>query len=260
MERVVRDLPLEDVISPLEPVRSAIDMDKVRELAESIREKGQLQDALVRPLDGKHEIVWGDRRYLALKLISAPTIRAEIRDLTDEEVIILRATENLQREDLTPMEEAKIYGQLHNRLGYPIEKIAREMGKSRKTILRYLALLDLPEDFQKSLDDGRLSVGVAEVLAAIDDPKLCGYYLSNAVLHGCTVKTAQLWVSDYEATKAAQYYMAPSSENDTPISSHTRPIYYACDLCSEPVELSRARHVMACPVCVTKLRSRGSLD
>jgi len=256
MERLVSDISMEKVVGPMEPVRGSIDMEKVRELAESIREHGQLQDALVRPYDGKYEIVWGDRRYLALKLILAPTIRAEIRELTDEAVIVLRATENIQREDLTPMEQAKIYGQLYNRLHYSIEKIARELGKSPSTIRRYLNLLDIPEDFHEALDEGRLSVTVAEILSMIDDPEMRKYYLTNAVDHGCSAKTAQLWVSDYNATKAAQYYAPRSSEDGAPASFHTKPIYYACDLCSEPVDLSNAGHILACPACMDKLKSR----
>ena len=256
MERIVRDVPLDDVIGPLEPVRGSINMDKVRELAESIREKGQLQDALVRPRDGKYEVVWGDRRFLALKLISASTIRAEIRDLTDEETIILRATENLQREDLTPMEQARIYGQLHSRLQYTVEKIARQMGKNRATIMRYLDLLDLPEEFHNALDAGQISVGVAEILKAIGDEELRRYYLTNAANNGCSMKTAQLWVSDYEATKAAQYYTSSVGADGVVLTPVIKPIYYACDLCAEPVELSAARHVLACPACVVKLRSR----
>jgi len=256
MERLVRDISIEKVVGPMEPVRGFIDMEKVRELAESIRERGQLQDALVRPYNGKYEIVWGDRRYLALKLISAPTIRAEIRELTDEAVIVLRATENIQREDLTPMEQAKIYGQLHNRLHYSIEKIARELGKAPTTIRRYLNLLDIPEEFHEALDGGRLSVIVAEVLSVIDDPGMRKYYLTNAVEHGCSMKTAQLWVSDYNATKAAQYYAPRSSEGGAPVPFSMKPIYYACDLCSEPVDLSNAGHVLVCPACMANLKSR----
>lgn len=256
-KKIVRDLLLSDVIGPLEPVRLNINMDKVRELAESIREKGQLVDALVRPCDSKYEIVWGDRRYLALKFLEALTIRAEIKELTDSETIILRATENLQREDLTPMEQARIYGQMRDRLQYTIESTARQMGKTHGTIKRYLDLLDLPEEFQNALDVGQIHIGVAEILIRIDDEDLRRYYLGNASQHGCSTKTAQLWVSDYEATKAAQYYTPSVGEGGIATFSPMKPTYYACDLCSEPVDISRAKHVLACPACVDKLRTKG---
>ena len=245
------------VTEPSEAIRGSIDMDKIRELAESIREKGLLQAILVRPKNGKFEVVWGHRRYLAHRLINATAIKAEVREISEEDTLILRATENLQREDLTPMEEARTYGLLRDRLHYTIESTARHMGKNRNTIKRYLDLLDLPEDFQKAIDAGHLAVGVAEVLMSIDNEELRRYYLTNAANHGCTVKTAQLWVSDYEATKAAQYYMSPVDENGMVLTPQMKPIYYACDLCTEPVELSKAKHVLACPICVGKIRSKG---
>lgn len=242
-------IALDDIVEPGTPLRVIVDMEAVRELAESIREKGLLQPILVRPQGDKYEIVFGHRRYLAHKFLGRETIRAEARDISDEECLLLRATENLQREDLSPMEEATVYGTLRNKLGYTVEEICRKMGKNRLTIKKYLRLLELPEAFQKVVDARILGIAVANVLVDIDDEVLRNYYLQNASEHGCSLKTAELWYSDYQATKAARYYQEVGGEGETGICLTSKPIYHACDVCLQAVDLSQLKHLVVCPVC-----------
>lgn len=254
MTENVIPVPLEEILEPEAALRASIDMEKIRELAESIRESGQLQPALLRPKNNKFEIVYGHRRFLACKLLGKNHLMAEIRDLTDEECLILRATENLQREDLLPMEEAAVYGTLRDKLNYTIEDIARKMGKNRRTIKQYLKLLELPEEFRTAINNKTLGIAVANILMEIDDPLIRNYYLKNAVEHGCSEKTALLWRSDYEATKENRYYLQGRGEDTPYVATSTKPVYYACDLCLEPAELSQIKHIAACPSCAKKIR------
>ena len=252
----IQSLDITSIFEPADAHRDSIDMMKVRELAEDIRDKGQLQPILVRPVNGKYEVVAGHRRYLAHLIIEALHINAIVRDLSDEDVILIRASENLQREDLTPIEEAKVYARLRDVLKMSIESISRKMNRHSQTIRRYLDLLELPPEFQTAIDNGSLNIGVADILKEIDSPDLMRYYLENAVKHGCSVKTAQLWLQDYQSTKAAQFYMSPASADGMAILPQAKPIYYTCDCCFGSVEISRIKHLAACPDCVLKVRAK----
>ena len=251
----VQEISMDKLVEPEDVHRQSIDMEKIRELAESIREQGLLQPILVRPRNGNFEIIAGHRRYLASKLIDLKVIKAVVKDLDDTETTIIRATENLQREDLTVMEEARVYGTLRDKLKMTIEGIARKMGKHSSTVRRYLNLLDLPDEFQRALNAGLLSVGVVEVLQNIDNSDLQKYYLDNAIQSGCSVKTAALWLQDYEATKAAQYYGSVVGPDGTTVIPQAKPIYYTCDACFGSIEISQIKHLCVCVECAQKVRA-----
>jgi len=252
----VSDVKMEEILEPEEPLRATMGMETVRELAESIREKGLLQPILLRPRNHMFEIVFGHRRYLAHKILGEGTIKAEVRDISDEECLLLRATENLQREDLSPMEEAYVYGTLRNKLEYTVEEIARKMGKNRLTIKKYLALLKLPETFQNAVNARALSITVANILIDIDDEVLRHYYLQNAVEHGCSQKTAELWLADYQKTKDARYYEAGRGGDELFSLQEAKPIYHACDVCVKAVELKDIKHLVVCPECYKNAQRR----
>jgi ParB family chromosome partitioning protein len=250
----MKNISMDQILEPSIVIRSSIDVDLVRELAESIREKGLLSPILVAARDGKFEVIAGHRRYLAHKILEAKTIKCIIKIVTDEEILILRAIENIQRADLNPMEEARVYGMLRNPGGLTIAEISKKMGKGQATIIRFLTLLKLPAPVQKALEQKQLSITVANKLAEIEDEVLRNYYLENAVLSGCSIKTAELWVSDYLATKAAQFYSpGPGMQSEMGIPE-VKPFYYTCDICKGPVELSKCRHLVTCPECNEKIR------
>ena len=109
-------------------------------------QSGLLQPILARPLNGRFEVVAGHRRYLAHRLIGEVKIKSLVREMTDEEVEIIRSIENDQREDLNPIEKAKGYKKLREKHGMSIEQIAQKMSRNRDTIIRFLNLLKIPED------------------------------------------------------------------------------------------------------------------
>jgi len=164
--RIMR-IALEKIVpNPSQP-RKRFNKDKIEELARSIKQVGLIQPILVRPKDGKFEIVHGERRFRAHKLLGLKTIRAEVRELTDREVLLIQLIENVQREDLNPIEEAETYLRMVKELGLTHEEIAEKIGKSRTYVTNKLRLLSLSPSVQEKIIDGTLSQGHAEALLTI---------------------------------------------------------------------------------------------
>lgn len=170
-EHRVVDMELEKLFPNPNQPRKTFDEDKLIDLAESIREHGILQPIIVTPRDGKYMIIAGERRYRACKRIGLETIPALIREMEDEKIMELALIENVQRDDLTPIEEARAYELLQTRYGYTQEKLSERMGKSRSFIANSTRLLSLPEDVQDMLQDGKLSTGHVRPLLSIDIPE-----------------------------------------------------------------------------------------
>jgi ParB family transcriptional regulator, chromosome partitioning protein len=167
-ERVERVALSQIVPSPLQP-RKAFRSEQLQELVESIREHGIIQPLIVRKVEGKWELIAGERRWRAasqLGLKEAPVI---VRKASDRDVLELALIENLQREDLNPIEEAHAYRRLAEEFSLRQEDIAQRVGKSRSVVANSLRLLDLHSQVQAHLAQGRLSVGHAKVLLALQN-------------------------------------------------------------------------------------------
>ena len=163
-------------ISELQPNREQprreFDEKSLAELADSISQHGILQTLLVRPfLDGGYQIVAGERRFRAARMAGLTEVPVVIRDLSDSETMQLALIENLQREDLTPVEEAKGYKQLMDSYGLKQEEVSRVVGKSRPAIANALRLLALPEDILQLISDGKLSAGHGRTLLSFKNPQ-----------------------------------------------------------------------------------------
>jgi ParB family transcriptional regulator, chromosome partitioning protein len=167
-ERVERVALSEIKPSPLQP-RKAFQSEQLQELIESIREHGIIQPLIVRKVEGKCELIAGERRWRAasqLGLKEAPVI---VRQASDRDVLELALIENLQREDLNPIEEANAYQRLAKDFSLRQEDIAQRVGKSRSVVANSLRLLDLHSQVQAYLAQGRLSVGHAKVLLGLQN-------------------------------------------------------------------------------------------
>lgn len=239
-----------DLIDPPDTaLRDNIDMEKVRELAESIRERGLQQPITVTKRGERYEVVSGHRRYLAHRVISATTIDCIVREVAPHEMLLARAVENLQREDLSPMETARVYASIRDSLKLSIEGVAKSLGKNKMTIWKYLQLLEMPADIQGAIDAGGLSIAAGVELMKIDDVPSRNYYLKSAVENGITLPIAQMWVSDYERTRQGTYYQG--SEGGPGLDPHmgVKPTYVACDCCFGSVDIRVMRHVTVCESC-----------
>jgi ParB family chromosome partitioning protein len=173
----VQRLALEKVRPcPFQP-RKEFSKEALQELADSIREQGIIQPLIVRPKDGAYELIAGERRWRAAQLAGLKEVPAIVREADDATVLELALIENLQRENLNPMEEALGYSELISRFNLRQEDVAARVGKSRAVVANALRLLKLHPDLQLHIRDGRLSVGHAKVilgLPTMDQQKLAG--------------------------------------------------------------------------------------
>ncbi|MCC7267517.1 MAG: ParB/RepB/Spo0J family partition protein [Caulobacteraceae bacterium] len=186
-----RETPIELIkANPDQPRRRFVDAD-MDELVASIQEKGVLQPILVRPDPAGgpgFEIVAGERRWRAAQragLLSLPTV---IRELTDQQVLEIGIVENVQRADLSPLEEAMGYRALMERFGRTQEAIAQTVGKSRSHVANTMRLLSLPEAVQAHLAEGRLTAGHARAIATAPDPAALA---QDVVARGLSVRQAE---------------------------------------------------------------------
>lgn len=164
-------------ISEIEPNRSQprkeFEEKALSELAESISKHGLLQPLLVRPLPlGGYQIVAGERRYRACRMAGITEVPVIIRELGDTETMEIALIENLQREDLTPIEEALGYQVLIDEHGFSQEEVAQSVGKSRPAIANSLRLLKLPQSILDLVSDGKISAGHARALLTLEDERL----------------------------------------------------------------------------------------
>jgi ParB family chromosome partitioning protein len=167
-ERVERVALSEIVPSPLQP-RKAFHSEQLQELVESIRDHGIIQPLIVRKVEGKWELIAGERRWRAAGQLGLKEVPVIVRKASDRDVLELALIENLQREDLNPIEEAHAYRRLAEEFSLRQEDIAQRVGKSRSVVANSLRLLDLLAEVQVHLAQGRLSVGHAKVLLALQN-------------------------------------------------------------------------------------------
>lgn len=140
----------------------------IQELANSIKEQGIIQPVLVRMKQGTYELIAGERRFRAAKIAGLNVIPAIVKDFSDQQSLEIALIENLQREDLNPMEAAEAYQKLSSEFDIPQEEIAKRVGKSRSSITNTLRLLTLPDEIKESLRSNKISAGHARALLALD--------------------------------------------------------------------------------------------
>jgi len=150
--------------------RSRFAADELAQLSTSIREQGVLQPLLVRPIDAGYELVAGERRLRAAKMAGLARVPVVVKTVTDAEMLEMSIVENIQRENLNPMEEADAYHRLISDFGLTQEKAATRVGKSRSAVANFLRLRQLPEPIKASITEGQLSMGHARALLGAETP------------------------------------------------------------------------------------------
>lgn len=193
-------------INELEPnrgqPRKEFREEAMRELADSIAQHGVLQPLLVRPLlSGGYQIVAGERRWRASRMAGLATVPALIRELTDSEVMQIALIENLQREDLKPLEEAQGYQALMEEFGFTQDEISKSVGKSRPAVTNALRLLNLPEAVRGMLARGDLSAGHARTLLSFKDEAAMLAAAKRVVAEGLSVRELEKMAKKANAEK-----------------------------------------------------------
>lgn len=245
---------MERIDRPVKMARDTIDPEKIRELAESIREMGLLQPIIVRPMNGRFEVVAGDRRFLAHKLLELKTVKAIIKEMSDEEMVVIRGVENLQRENLSASEEARVYLSLKNEGGLGVMAIAKKCGKTYNTVSRYLNFAGCSEDVRRAVDQKKISLNTLETLQEIDDVEAFKYHFEMAAQNGVTTQVARLWVDDYLKTKAGKFYSDGGSMPPGGVESVAKPVFMTCEVCLGPAEMKEVRSMVVCVPCLKKVR------
>jgi len=190
-----RDSVFEVKINDVEPntgqPRKVFDQEKLQALAESIKEYGVVQPIIVKQEGSRYIIVAGERRWRAAKLAGLKTIPVVVKDLSTKQVMEIALIENLQREDLNPIEEAEAYRKLIDEYNMTQEEVSRLVGKSRAAIANSVRLLSLAKEIQDMLTDGRLTSGHARTLVAIEDQKRQKELADLIVRKGLNVREAE---------------------------------------------------------------------
>jgi ParB family chromosome partitioning protein len=191
-EQELRDLPIELIApNPTQP-RRRFDEDALQALADSLSERGVLQPVLVRPkAGGTYEIVAGERRWRAAQIAGMETVPALVRAREDAEAIELALIENMAREDLSPIEEARACAALVEELGLTREEVGRRVGRSRVAVSNLVRLLDLPDEVIELLQDGTLSEGHGRALLLAEDHGARTTLARTAVQEGWSVRVAE---------------------------------------------------------------------
>lgn len=163
----IQDIPIRELRpNPYQP-RKTFEMESIEELKQSIIEHGILQPIIVRKSIKGYEIVVGERRFRAAKEADLNVVPAVVRDLSEQQMMELAVLENLQREDLTPIEEASAYQMLMERLHLTQEELAKRLGKSRPHIANHVRLLSLPTDIQQLISEDKISMGHGRALLGL---------------------------------------------------------------------------------------------
>lgn len=206
-------------ISEIEPNRSQprkeFDEKALSELAESISEHGLLQPLLVRPLTlGGYEIVAGERRYRACRMAGLTEVPVIIRELSESETMELALIENLQRKDLTPLEEAMGYEVLMNEHGFTQDEVSKSVGKSRPAIANALRLLKLPEGVKELLKENKISAGHARALLSLENEENM-------------LELAELIVAKDLSVRQTEKLCKNASKEKKPEAPEKKPSYYS---------------------------------
>ncbi|GAA0437043.1 stage 0 sporulation protein Spo0J [Lentibacillus halophilus] len=202
---IIQEIPVDECRpNPYQP-RKTFNTDAIEELKESIMAYGIVQPLILRKSIKGYEIVVGERRYRAAKEAGLDTLPSVVKDLTDEKMMEVALLENLQREDLTPIEEAHAYHNLMNELGVTQDTLSKRLGKSRSHIANIVRLLSLPDDTVTAINDGELTMGHGRALLGIKDKNQIMSVANQIRKEKLNVRQAEKLIShlnEHPATKA----------------------------------------------------------
>jgi ParB family chromosome partitioning protein len=227
--------------SPFQP-REDFDSQSLEELTQSIKEKGVIQPILVRRRGDNYELIAGERRLRAAKLLNLKEIPIIIKDVLDRDSLELSLIENIQRQNLNPIEEARAYQYLVDKFQVTQEKLSAELGKARATIANILRLLKLPQEIQEQLKKGLLSLAHGRVLLEVEDANQQRRLAQEVIAQGLSVRELENLVKS-RRSRIPKQRMQPAA---------LRQPYVA-------VAEEELQHVLATKVRISKRKKRGHI-
>lgn len=200
----VTQLPLASIIANPQQPREKFDTDALAELTSSIKTHGILQPLVVSPRpDGKYDLIVGERRFRASATAGLKTVPVIIRPVQEQEKLEIALVENIQRQNLNPLEEAKGYLRLHDEFNLTQDDIAKKVGKSRSQVANTIRLLDLPVTIQQALWEGKLTVGHAKVILSLETPAEQEKFFKLITAEGLPVRLAEAKAASLKNRPAA---------------------------------------------------------
>ena len=195
----LREIPVESIVPNPHQPRQALDPIALQELADSIREHGLIQPLIVTQQGQRYQLIAGERRWQAAKLVGLSRVPALVKDATPQQMLELALVENIQRADLNPLEEASAYQQLIEDFGLTQAQVAGRVGKSRATVANSVRLLRLPQEVKESLAAGRISEGHARALLGLPEAETQSRALRRVIQRGLNVRQVEELVRRWTA-------------------------------------------------------------
>lgn len=193
----LQEIKIDDISTNPYQARTVWDQQELEDLAESIKENGVIQPIIVRQTGSGFQLIAGERRFRASKLVSLPTIPAIIRQATDQQMLELALIENIHRADLNPIERAKSYKNYLSTFSITQTEAAERLGEDRSVIANYLRLLDLPEEIKQMLKDRQLTMGHARAIIALPTDELRRKLANRAIAGRLSVREVERLVRRY---------------------------------------------------------------
>lgn len=256
----LKTIPLELLVEPTDAHRVNVSEQALNELADSIRDIGLLNPIIVRPIaNDRYEVIAGHRRLMAHKILREPHIDCFVRDATDDQVEQGRFAENLQREQLSPMEEAVALKRYCQNSGRKPSEVARSLNRTEWWVKHRLALIEMPGELCDMVHAGELAAGTALELAKVADDAHRKYLLEYAVRSGANVGVIREWVNQWEL----QQLNTPGVEApkpDLPVAGQEVVIQMPCYLCGAAHDYRALIIARVCKSCDATVQAQGAMQ
>src|SRR5205807_1761371 len=210
----IRDVEIDLIRPNQQQPRTTFQEEKLQDLAQSIRTSGIIQPVLVRRRGGLFELIAGERRWRAAQIAGLSRIPAIVRDVPDDQLLELALIENIQRQELNPIEEANAYKRLIDSLGLTQDDVARRVGRDRTFVTNYLRVLKLPTDIQRLIEANKLSFGHARALLGVDEPVTQRRLAQKILKHSWSVR---------ETEQRVKLLSRPQPKVASPAVTHSDP-------------------------------------
>jgi ParB family chromosome partitioning protein len=198
----VMEVPLNQIVRNRYQPRLTFNDESIKDLAASIKENGVIQPVIIHKVEDGYELIAGERRYRAVKLLGMATIPAIVKTVQRAEALEIAIIENIQREDLNPVEQAKAYKLLMDDFNLTQDEVARKVGKERSTVANMLRLLKLPEEIMHDIETGRLTMGHARALLACASEAAMMEMRARIISLGLNVREAEAHSRKKSSSKA----------------------------------------------------------
>jgi len=255
----INEIKLDTITDPSFQPRDKLELEGIEALSNSINEIGLINPIVVRKLEDGYELVAGTRRWHACKMLGWEYIPAKIIEQDTRESAMLQFSENFHRQDLNPIQHARMLKFMLDDLGYSTSELAKFCNKTKDWVSRTLGLLDMEATTQEAIETGALSPSVAIELKLIPDPKLRLDYINYAVQGGCTEKAARGWAHQAKAVIAAR----DARIEDRKLHPHEEeehippePEVRKCKLCGAPEDVVVLEQWDICWHCAQKLKGQ----